>query len=67
MFISRPGAFDAANEGTLFLDEITALPMQTQAMLLRVLESGYIRRLGGTKQIPARARLISAANENDHT
>jgi DNA-binding NtrC family response regulator len=59
-----PGAFERAGEGTLFLDEIGDMPLDTQAMLLRVLEERSFRRVGGTSVIPARARVISATNRN---
>ncbi len=59
----RAGAFENAGEGTLFLDEIGELgPLQ--AKLLRVLESRTFTRVGGTKQIPLRARVVAATNQD---
>src|SRR4029078_6853625 len=48
---ARPGVFEMANGGTLFLDEIAEMPIALQPKLLRVLEEGQARRLGGTKDI----------------
>jgi two-component system nitrogen regulation response regulator GlnG len=56
------GAFERAGDGTLFLDEIGDMPLETQAMLLRVLQEQRFRRVGGDKMLPARARIVSATN-----
>lgn len=61
---SRPGLIEEAGGGTLFLDEIGELPLGVQPKLLRVLESGTIRRLGSTCEVPVRFRLIAATNRN---
>ena len=58
------GLFETASGGTLFLDEIGELPMSLQPTLLRVLQEGKIRRVGGTKQIPIDARVIAATNSD---
>ena len=58
----RPGLFEAAHNGTLFLDEIGELPMAAQAKLLRVLETGEVRRLGATTATRVQVRLLSATN-----
>lgn len=62
--VDRPGLFEQANGGTLFLDEINSMSLPLQAKLLRVLQEGYIRRVGGLKDIPIDVRIIAATNEN---
>ena len=59
---ARVGLFELAHNGTLFLDEITEMPMPLQAKLLRTLEDGRIRRLGGRVEIPCNVRIIAATN-----
>ncbi len=61
--VSRPGIFEQADGGTLLLDEINSMPLTLQAKLLRVLQEGYIRRVGGIKDIPVDARIIATTNE----
>jgi DNA-binding NtrC family response regulator len=58
----RAGVFVAAGQGSLFLDEIGELPLDTQAKLLHVLEAGRVRPLGGTSEVPVKARLVAATN-----
>lgn len=58
------GLFELADGGTLFLDEIGEIPLSMQAKLLRVLESGEYRRVGGTETLRADARVISATNRD---
>ncbi len=60
----RPGRFELADNGTLFLDEIGALPLDCQTKLLRVLETGTIRRVGDVKDRNVDTRVIAATNEN---
>lgn len=62
----RLGQFELASGGTLFLDEIAELPLETQAMLLRVLEERSFERLGGHKAIRSDVRIIVATNQDLH-
>ena len=62
--VDRAGLFEQANGGTLLLDEINSMPYELQAKLLRVLQENYIRRVGGTKDIPIDVRIISTSNES---
>jgi transcriptional regulator with PAS, ATPase and Fis domain len=59
----KMGLFEAANNGTIFLDEIGDMPIYLQPKLLRVLETGKITRLGGTKEIQLDVRFIAATNK----
>lgn len=61
--IDRPGLFEQASGGTLLLDEINSMTYELQAKLLRVLQEGYIRRVGGLKDIPVDVRIIATTNE----
>jgi len=56
----RRGVFEEAHTGTLFLDEIAELSLPAQASLLRVLETGVLRRVGGEQDISVRVRVVSA-------
>jgi len=58
----RAGCFEQAHNGTLLLDEIAEMPVSTQAKLLRVIEEGKVRRLGGTHEIPVNVRVLAATN-----
>lgn len=60
----RPGLFEMADGGTLFLDEVGELPSNLQAKLLRVLESGEFRRVGGRVTLHADVRVVAATNRN---
>ena len=60
----RKGYFEEANGGTLFLDEIGELPRETQAMLLRVLQSGEYIKVGSSKVEKTDVRVIAATNVN---
>lgn len=61
--LEREGIFEQANGGTLMLDEINSMSIALQAKLLRVLQEGYIRRIGGTEDIPIDVRIIATTNE----
>lgn len=60
----RIGQIEVATGGTLFLDEVGSLGMEAQTSLLRFLEEKKIRRLGGSKPIPANVRVIGATHTN---
>ncbi|UQD52441.1 sigma-54-dependent Fis family transcriptional regulator [Bacillus methanolicus] len=60
--VDRPGLFELADKGTLFLDEIHTMPIELQAKLLRVLEEGSVRRVGGANNISVDTRVIAAMN-----
>lgn len=61
--VSRPGIFEQADGGTLLLDEINSMPLTLQTKILRVLQEGYIRRIGGVKDIPIDVKIIATTNE----
>ena len=61
---NRSGYFEEANGGTIFLDEIGELPLQSQALLLRVLQSGEYMKVGSTKVEHTDVRVIVATNVN---
>lgn len=63
---SRPGCFEQANGGTLFLDEIAEMPTSLQPKLLRILEEGRTRRLGGSREISFDVRVLAATNRPVH-
>jgi DNA-binding NtrC family response regulator len=58
----RTGLVEAADGGTLFLDEVSEMPLAAQVKLLRFLESGRFRRLGGVRQLAADVRVVAASN-----
>ena len=60
----RVGRFDMADGGTLFLDEIANVPLNQQAKLLRVLETGELERVGSSKTHRVDVRVLSATNAN---
>ncbi|MDY4080707.1 MAG: sigma 54-interacting transcriptional regulator [Candidatus Metalachnospira sp.] len=60
----RKGIFETADKGTIFLDEIGDLSQKLQAKLLRFLDSGEIKRLGGNKIIYSDVRIIAATNKD---
>jgi len=59
---SRAGCFEQADGGTLFLDELAEMPLALQPKLLRVLEDGRVRRLGGARETAFNVRVIAATN-----
>ena len=61
--VTRMGLFELANGGTLLLDELNSMPFELQPKLLRTLQEGTVRRLGGRNEIPVDARVIAIINE----
>jgi transcriptional regulator with GAF, ATPase, and Fis domain len=61
---ARAGAFETVGKGTLFLDEIGELPLDVQPKLLRVLETGEFRRVGGNRVQRCEARIIAATKRD---
>ena len=61
---TRHGLFEAADGGTLFLDEIGDVTPKLQAQLLRVLQEGQLRRVGGTQELTVDVRVITATNRD---
>jgi DNA-binding NtrC family response regulator len=62
----KMGKLELAHRGTLFLDEIGELPLAIQSKLLRVLEERRFERIGGTQEIEANLRIITATNKDLH-
>lgn len=62
--MQRQGLFEVANGGTIFLDEIGELPLSMQAKLLRVLESGDVRRVGDNETLHVDTRVICATHRD---
>jgi len=60
----KMGKFEAAADGSIFLDEIGEIPLSMQAKLLQVLQDQKFPRIGGHREIDARARVIAATNRN---
>lgn len=60
----KPGLLEAAQGGTIFLDEVGEVSPRLQALLLRTLQEGTIRRVGGTKEIPVDVRFLAATNRD---
>ncbi|MBN2490740.1 MAG: sigma 54-interacting transcriptional regulator [Planctomycetes bacterium] len=60
---AKPGLFQMADDGTLFLDEIGDMPVNLQTKLLRALEKGEVRPVGGNQPVRVNVRIISATNQ----
>src|SRR6185503_19256157 len=61
---SKKGRLELADQGTLFLDEIGDLSLEAQAKLLRVVETGEVERVGGTRTMRFDVRILSATNKD---
>jgi DNA-binding NtrC family response regulator len=61
---TKQGLVEVANGGTLFLDEVGEIPLTVQPKLLRFLESGEFRRVGGNKNLKSDVRLLSATSKD---
>jgi len=61
---AKPGLFEVASGGTIFLDEIGEVSLATQVSLLRVLDAGTFRHVGGTHEIRVDVRVIAATNRD---
>ena len=61
---NKKGQFELADKGTLFLDEISAMPLELQSKLLRVLQNGEFHPVGAEESIHVNVRIIAATNEN---
>jgi transcriptional regulator with PAS, ATPase and Fis domain len=61
---AKPGLIEVAEGGTLFIDEIAEMAPGMQAKLLRVLENGQYRRVGGTQELHADVRVVAATNKS---
>lgn len=61
---NKQGLFEVADGGTMFLDEIGEMPINLQSKLLRVIENGTFRRVGGTGDIKVDVRIVAATNKN---
>jgi two-component system response regulator HydG len=64
---TKPGCFELADQGTLFLDEIVEMSPDLQIKLLRVLEHGRFRRVGGLCELKVNVRIVAASNMDFRT
>ena len=60
----KQGLFEFADGGSIFLDEIGELAPHLQVKLLRILQDGKVRRIGGTREIPVNVRILAATHRN---
>lgn len=65
--LNRPGLFEQAFGGTILLDEINSMSVTLQAKLLRVLQEGYVRRIGDVRDIKLDVKVIATTNEDPYT
>lgn len=65
-YTAKPGLVEVANGGTLFLDEVGDISTTIQPKLLRFLETGNFRRVGGTNELHVDVRVVSATNKDLH-
>lgn len=61
---ARAGLFELADSGTLFMDEVSEMSLDVQVKLLRIIETGSFRRLGGSRDISVDVRFVFATNKN---
>ena len=61
---TRPGWFERADGGTLLLDEIGELPLAAQVRLLRILQDGWLERVGGRQPIHVDVRIVAATHRD---
>lgn len=62
--LEKPGLLEEANHGTLFLDELNSMSLSMQSKVLRALQDGTFRRVGGRKELKTDVRVISSCNED---
>lgn len=61
---NKKGLFEEANGGTLFLDELNSMSLAMQSKILRVVQEGYYRKIGGSQDIKTDVRILSSCNED---
>ncbi|MEM5769927.1 MAG: sigma 54-interacting transcriptional regulator, partial [Bacillota bacterium] len=63
---NKAGLFEEANGGTLFLDELNSMSLAMQSNLLRIVQEGVYRRVGGSRDLKTDVRIISSSNEDPY-